>query len=178
MVAGVEVKVPVGQLHAVHDPEAIAPQLPRLSRPPRGPAAFGPVESVRTAPGPPVGGAFQVATGYLQHGVDVQVAVTGPDLAERDALGVAEQPGGLVVEGGDALLQRPDPEEHVERLALTAEGFTTWGSGHAVRSGCKRWGLRQSYPVYPGLVKRFTCRIFRLRQWRHLMEPLFTPVEA
>jgi hypothetical protein len=87
----------------------------------------------------------------MQHGIDVQFAVTGPHLAERDALGVAEQPGGLMIQGGNALFQRTDPEEHVERLALTAEGFTTWGSTHAVRSGCIRWGLRQSTRFTPDL---------------------------
>ncbi len=76
---------------------------------------------MHTAAGSPVGGAFQVPTGYLQHGVDVQVALTGPDLAEGDALGMAKEPGGFVVEGGYPLLQRADTQEHVEGPTVTAK---------------------------------------------------------
>jgi hypothetical protein len=38
-------------------------------------------------------------------------------------------------------------------------------------------GSAPSYPVYPGLVKRFMDRIFRSGKW-YPMDPLFTPVEA
>jgi hypothetical protein len=90
----------------------------------------------------------------MQHGIDVELAVTGPHLTERDSLGVAKKPGGLVVQGGNALFQRSDPEEYIERLALTAEGFAAWGSAHAFQSG---YGVSAPrYPVNPGLVKRFT----------------------
>jgi len=41
----------------------------------------------------------------MQHGVDVQLAVAGPDVAEGDPLGMAQEPGGLMVQGGDTLLQ-------------------------------------------------------------------------
>jgi hypothetical protein len=54
----------------------------------------------------------------MQHGVDVEFTLAGPDLAERDPLRVAVEPGRLMIEGGGTLFQRPDAEQHIERLAL------------------------------------------------------------
>ena len=82
-----------------------------------------------------------------------------------------------MVQGGDALLQRPDPEEHIERLALAAEGFTSWGSVHAIRSGV-RGGICAKLPGLPRTCEAFHAPYFPLRPNGSLKEPLFTPVEA
>ena len=95
-----------------------------------------------------------MATGYMKHGVDVEFALAGPYLAERDAFGVAQEPGSLVIQRGRAFFEGADAEQHFERLALAAKRFTAWGSAHAFRSGYG--GSAPSYPVCPGLVKRFT----------------------
>src|SRR5678815_299455 len=126
--------MPVGQFHPVNHPETVPAELSWLVGHPGWPWSPA-LEPMRVAAGLAANGAFQVPTGYMQHGIDVQLAVAGPHLAERDPLSVAQEPGRLMVQGGDTLLQRPDTQEHVERLALAAEGFTTWRSAHAFRSG-------------------------------------------
>ena len=47
----------------------------------------------------------EVPAADVQGGVHVQVAPAMPEIAERDALRVAEEPGGFVVEGGGPLIE-------------------------------------------------------------------------
>lgn len=79
-----------------------------------------------SAPRAATGHILQVPAGYMEHGVDIQLPLAGPDGTKRDSLGMAEQPGGLVVQGGLALLERTDPQEDGERLAVASHGSAVW----------------------------------------------------
>jgi hypothetical protein len=90
--------------------EAIAVEATRLgpfSRTPRSPAgkAVSCALSLGSVP-------TQVAAGYVKHSVHVQFALVLPEIVKADVLGVSQKPGGLVIEGGCALLQRSDSKSH------------------------------------------------------------------
>ena len=61
---------------------------------------------------------FEVAAGELEGGLDVEIALAHPQLVKGDASGMAEQPGGLVIERRDAVLERSDTEGDPECPAL------------------------------------------------------------
>jgi hypothetical protein len=58
--------------------------------------------------------------------VGIQVAFVGPEVLERDAVGVPQEPGRLVVEGGPSFLERADAEQNAEALALSAQRLARW----------------------------------------------------
>ena len=76
--------------------EPVTPQPPGLARPsPR--AARGLSEAEQ----PAVVGlaiAAEVAAGHVEDRLDVEITFTPPQIAEGDALGVPQQPGGLMVQ--------------------------------------------------------------------------------
>jgi len=79
-----------------HDAESVIPQAAELRpmRRPTGGRAFEPMN--------PATGCYailsQMAAGYVEHGVHVEITFVGPRLSEGDLLRVPEQPGGLVIE--------------------------------------------------------------------------------
>jgi hypothetical protein len=90
----------------------------------------------------------------VEPGVHIEVAVAVPDLLERDSLGVAQQPGRLVVQGGRTFVKRPDAKGHPE--AATVASHATAG-GSRVTAGLAR-GLDgvQIHACSAGFVKWFT----------------------
>jgi hypothetical protein len=76
--------------------------FPAPARATRGP----PVAEQSALLCPPIGA--EVATGHMEDRFHVQIPLAPPEIAERDALSMAPQPGGLVVERLVAILQRSD----------------------------------------------------------------------
>ena len=103
----------------VHHHEPVAPELERLLLAGRIPRRLA-GKAVRAALRLPRR-LIEKSAGQVERGLDVQVALTFPQLMEGDAPGVAEEPCRLVIERGDAALERADPECHLERPALRAE---------------------------------------------------------
>ena len=66
----------------------------------------------------------------VEHRIDVEVALTFPEIMKGDVPGVPEQPGGLVVEGFGPFFQRPDAQGHPKPRAVAAKSGTGWGLGH------------------------------------------------
>jgi hypothetical protein len=54
----------------------------------------------------------------MKYGIAVQVALGVPESAERNALGVTQEPGGLVVERRHTLVETPDAKQNTETTAL------------------------------------------------------------
>lgn len=57
----------------------------------------------------------------VKQGVDQQVARPGPQVTKGDVFGVAQEPGGLVVAGGRALVQGTDAQGNRDAKALGTE---------------------------------------------------------
>lgn len=64
----------------------------------------------------------QMTTGHMQRGFGKEALLLPPHPPEGDVLGVAQEPGGLVVEAGHAILESSDAKGHAESSALGAEG--------------------------------------------------------
>jgi hypothetical protein len=88
----------VHQAHPIDYPKAVAAEHAWLSQSSPVPRRR-PLEAMRRAKGASVVRG-QVATGNVKHSIAVQIAVRIPQSAEGDPLGMAQQPGGLVVERG------------------------------------------------------------------------------
>ena len=99
-----------------HYAEPVFPQTAEL-RPVWRPSGWRAFESMNPATGRHA--IFsQITAGYVEHGVHVEIILVGPRLAEADLLGVPQQPGCFVIEGGGAILQRADPQGDAERAAV------------------------------------------------------------
>ena len=61
---------------------------------------------------------MQEPAGHMKDRLGIEVTVSLPQLEKGDALGVPEQPGGFVIEGGGAFIQRAYPEGHVQPPAV------------------------------------------------------------
>jgi hypothetical protein len=92
---------------ALHDQKALATEATSLLRP---------VRPARRRSGKAVRGTFrpgalhsQEPAGYVEHGVDVQLPFVFPKIVKGDPLGVTNEPGGLVIQGGGALFQGAYP---------------------------------------------------------------------
>jgi hypothetical protein len=108
--------------HTVHHPESVSTQLSGLGRLGASPGSRA-LEAVRPAAHVAVFGR-EVSTGNVQHGVGVQITAVVPQVAERDALGVAQQPGCFMIEGSRPLLELAHPQKDSEAPALRAEPGT------------------------------------------------------
>jgi hypothetical protein len=53
----------------------------------------------------------QVTAGNVKHSIGVEITVRVPEGPERNSLGVSQQPGGLVIEGGGTVVDATDSEE-------------------------------------------------------------------
>jgi hypothetical protein len=102
--------------HPLHQPEAVLAEQARLTQ--SGPVPRRPsLEAMRRAVGTPVF-SNQIAAGNMKYGIAVQVALGVPESAERNALGVTQEPGGLVVERSHTLVETPDAKQNTETTAL------------------------------------------------------------
>jgi hypothetical protein len=54
----------------------------------------------------------------MEHGVYVQLSLVLPDVIEADVLGVPDQPGGLMIQGGVSLLESTHPKNDRHSPAL------------------------------------------------------------
>jgi hypothetical protein len=63
----------------------------------------------------------QVATGHIEHGFDVQVAVAFPHVAKLDVLRMPEEPCGLVVKRRSTFIERADPQRDLQLPTLPAQ---------------------------------------------------------
>ena len=104
--------MPIGEAHIIDHSEPIASQLPRLG---------GPWPSPRRASLEAMGGTAgrailhrEVAAGDVEDGINVKIALGPPEVAECDLLGMPEQPGCFMIEGGRPFLQLADPQQHSE----------------------------------------------------------------
>jgi hypothetical protein len=96
-----------GETHIIHDPELITSQLARLRR--SGPVVRGaPLEAVSGTAGRAILH-HEIPAGDVEDGIDVEVALVPPELAERDLLGMPEQPGCFMIEGGRPFFDLADP---------------------------------------------------------------------
>ncbi len=107
---------PVHQPALVHQEEPVPAELPGLGRAP-GAGRGGTPEAVRVAAGP-AAVLLEVLAGDVEPRVHQEFPLPGVEAPEIQLGGVAKQPGRLVVERLDALLDLADPEGHVERPAL------------------------------------------------------------
>ncbi len=91
----------------------------------------------------------QISAAYVKHSVYVQLPFVLPDLRKRYVLGVANEPGGFMIQGGRSLFQRTDAEDDRQAAALRAEGTAGryCGIGH-------RCGLNCYCHALPGREKR------------------------
>ncbi len=105
----------------LHDPEPAATQAPWLVGSRRGPGQASP-KAVQLAPGP-VPFPLEKATPHVKDGLHVEIALPLPEPAERDVLGMAEQPGGLVIQRVHPFLEGADPECDRQCPALRPHGF-------------------------------------------------------
>jgi hypothetical protein len=64
---------------------------------------------------------LKIPAGHVEHRVDIQLTLVLPEIVEGDPLGMADEPGGLVVQGSGALFQGADPERDRYCAALGAE---------------------------------------------------------
>jgi hypothetical protein len=112
----------------VFDDEKLVPaQLARLL-PSDWSAGRGSSEAIGGA----AGGAplcLQEAAGDVERGINVKLTLIFPDVIEADVLGVTNEPGGLVIQGGVPLFERTHPKDDRYRLALRTESVTGWGRG-------------------------------------------------
>ena len=60
----------------------------------------------------------------MEDGVHIQFALILPDIGECDMLGVAQQPGGFVIEGGGPFFEGTDSQEHGNGSALGSQPLT------------------------------------------------------
>jgi hypothetical protein len=67
--------------------------------------------------------------GDMNGRLHVDVLAVIPQLPELDSLGMAQQPGGLMVQGVAAVFKATDPKGHPERSALSAHGLAGRGDG-------------------------------------------------
>ena len=88
----------------------------------------------------------------MEHGVGVEVPPGLPEIEKSDILGVAQEPGGLVIERFGALGQRPDPEGGADGGALPAEA----GAGRRLDQRSSEGKGSQFVPTQYILVNWFT----------------------
>jgi hypothetical protein len=122
------VQGPYRRTTVLHDEETVPIETARLLRLVRSPGS-GSLESVgdalcgrATSP--------EIPTWDVQHRLDVELAPVFPDLGKGDVLGMAEKPGGLMVQGGVSLLERADPKGHGQAPALGTQ-LAAWRHGEA-----------------------------------------------
>jgi hypothetical protein len=82
--------------------------------------------------------AGQKPAGDVQHRVGVEISLTFPELEKGNVLGMAPEPGGLVVERVVPLLERSDPEGNAEAGTL------------ASKRGAGRWLGHEREPIGEG----------------------------
>ena len=70
------------------------------------------------------GGLLKVSAGNMQDGVDQEVGIALPELAEGDVLGMTEEPGSFLIERCETFGERAYPERDRQRAALMAESPT------------------------------------------------------
>jgi hypothetical protein len=73
----------------------------------------------------------EVPARHVEHRVRVELLAVVPELVEGDPLGMADQPGSLMVQRRSALFQGADSQCHRHRTALAAEA----PAGRNVRLG-------------------------------------------
>jgi hypothetical protein len=88
-------------------------------------------------------------TGDVEGRLDVEILIRLPKIGEEgDVLGMADQPGGLVIAASGSIIEGGDPEENVQRVAVGAHGA-------AGRCG---WGNKGRHPAkIPGAGGRWHC---------------------
>jgi hypothetical protein len=80
----------------------------------------------------------QVSAGNMEDGVHIQFTLILPDIGECDMLGVAQEPGGFVIERGGPLFEGTNSQEHGNGSALGSQPLTggcCGDVGSAVRVG-------------------------------------------
>ena len=105
--------------HVVHNAEAVVTQQARL-RWLRSSAGGGTAKTVSGTSRRAVSD-LQVAAGDVEHGIDVEVPFTFPEVTERDLLGMSQQPGRLVIEGRAPFFQCTDPQQYAQAAAIGAQ---------------------------------------------------------
>ena len=78
------------------------------------------------APLPPFLG-LEMPTAEMEGRVDEEVLTLDPGGSEVDGLGVTEEPGPFMIEGGDAVLDPPDLEGDGEPAAVGSHAGTAGG---------------------------------------------------
>jgi hypothetical protein len=66
----------------------------------------------------------------MEPGVDEQLPLSNMESAEVHPVGVAQEPGGFVVQRLRAIFQLADPERDIEEPALLAERLAGGRCGH------------------------------------------------
>ena len=64
----------------------------------------------------------QISATDVKGGIHVQLAFVLPDLRKCYVLGMPDEPGGLMIEGGCTVFQRADAQGDREAATLGAEG--------------------------------------------------------
>lgn len=131
--------------------EAVPAQAPRL-RPARGGCrrrareSMGPTGAEPPAP-------LQVPAPDMEHRVDQEVAVPGPQVTEADVLGVPQQPGGLMIAAGGPLVQGADAKGDRDAEALGSESA-------ACRSWMHAGNLTPAPPLPDSAPGLYVCEPF------------------
>lgn len=108
-------KLPAGQLGTLDHPESIPAQSSRLL----GDGSSAELTGVTVhAAARPLWLFPQVPAGDPNDRIDVEIAPIVPDLPECHPLGMSCEPRGLVIERGQAILERPYAEGHPKGLAV------------------------------------------------------------
>src|SRR5918994_1427438 len=67
---------------------------------------------------------LQVPAGYVEHRVHVELALVFPNVIKSEALGVSDEPGGLVIQRGRALFQGAHTKSHCNSATLRTQAPT------------------------------------------------------
>lgn len=76
---------------------------------------------------------LEVPAGDSENGVDEELVPIPPELAEIEALGMAEKPGRLVVAGSGSVVQGGDAKDDAKTGAVGPEASTRGSSGRGGR---------------------------------------------
>jgi hypothetical protein len=126
--------VPYPEAAMIHEPEPAPAELAGLRRP-AGPGRRPAFEPMRLALGA-ASRFLQESAGHMQGCFHDKVTVPVVQAAEIHKLRVAQQPGGLVIEGIVAFVQLADSQGNRQASALRAEALAGWSwSQSGIRIG-------------------------------------------